>query len=106
MTTYTNLTQFDEFNEDLANFQAEQDKQTNLARMEDIQQQGELFPKGTKLKPRSEELETILEVTDNGDMSEIIESEIEMILFNINNTDSEYELARLYKDLNNRLSMT
>jgi len=66
----------------------------------------ELFTQETRLKPRSEELETILEVTDNGDMSEIIESEIEMILFNINNTDSEYELARLYKDLNNRLSMT
>tara|TARA_X000000368_G_scaffold20997_1_gene16349 strand:+ start:14969 stop:15184 length:216 start_codon:yes stop_codon:yes gene_type:complete len=66
----------------------------------------ELFSKETKLKPRSEDLERILEVTDNGDMSEIIESEIEMILFNINNTDSEYELARLYKDLNNHLSMT
>jgi len=66
----------------------------------------ELFTQETRLKPRSKELETILEVTDNGDMSEIIESEIEMILFNINNTDSEHELKQLYKDLNNRLSMT
>ena len=66
----------------------------------------ELFTQETRLKPRSEDLERILEVTDNGDMSEIIESEIEMILFNINNTDSEHELKQLYKDLNNRLSMT
>tara|TARA_S200000501_G_scaffold329228_1_gene329681 strand:- start:331 stop:579 length:249 start_codon:yes stop_codon:yes gene_type:complete len=71
----------------------------------------ELFSKGTKLTPRSDELESILSDPDicintsNGDAEEIIESEIEMIIHNINHSDSEYEMARLYKDLNNRLSM-
>jgi len=70
-----------------------------------MKNQLELFSQETRLTPRSDDLEKILELTDNGDMPEIIQSEIEMILFNINNTDSEYELARLYKDLNNRMSM-
>lgn len=70
-----------------------------------MKNQLELFSQETRLTPRSEELEKILELTDNGDMPEIIQSEIEMILFNINNTTSEHELARLYKDLNNHMSM-
>lgn len=71
-----------------------------------MKNQLELFSQETRLTPRSDDLEKIMELTDNGDMSEIIQSEIEMILVNINNTDSEHELARLYKDLNNRISMT
>ena len=60
---------------------------------------------------RSQELEDILSDesividTSNGDSEEIIESEIEMILFNINNSNSDHEKARLYKELHNRLTM-
>lgn len=43
--------------------------------------------------------------TSNGDSEEIIESEIEMILFNIENSNSEFEKKRLYRDLHNRLTM-
>ena len=62
-------------------------------------------------KFRSQELEDILSDesividTSNGDSEEIIESEIEMILFNINNSNSDHEKARLYKELHNRLTM-
>ena len=77
-----------------------------------MKNQLELFSQGTRLTPRSEELESILSdpdiciSTSNGDAEEIIESEIEQIIYNIKESDSEYEMARLYKDLNNRLSMT
>ena len=43
--------------------------------------------------------------TSNGDSEEIIESEIEMILMNINNSNSVHEKKRLYQDLHNRLTM-
>tara|TARA_S200000501_G_scaffold177548_1_gene167210 strand:+ start:819 stop:1052 length:234 start_codon:yes stop_codon:yes gene_type:complete len=71
----------------------------------------ELFSRETRLKDRSEDLENILSdpdiciKIDNGDSEEIIESEIEMILFNINHSNSDYEKARLYKELHNRLTM-
>lgn len=60
---------------------------------------------------RSQELEDILSDesividTSNGDSEEIIESEIELILMGINNTNSKHELAKLYKELHNRLTM-
>ena len=43
--------------------------------------------------------------TSNGDSEEIIESEIEMILMNIKNSNSVHEQKRLYQDLHNRLTM-
>jgi len=98
------------FNEDLSNFQAEQDRLKNLARAEHIQEQGELFESVSSVKS-SETLERILEDpsievnTSNGDSEEIVRGEIDVILFNIENSDSEFEKARLYKDLNNRLTM-
>ena len=104
MSQYFNLTDFTEFDEDLSNFQAEQDKQKNLAK------QGELFESVSSFKS-SETLERILEDpnievnTSNGDSEEIVRGEIDMILFNIENSDSEFEKARLYKELNNRLTM-
>ncbi len=64
-----------------------------------------------KFHERSETLSDILSDpsigfdTSNGDSEEIIESEIEMILFNINNSNSQHEKAKLYRELHNRLTM-
>ena len=110
MSQYFNLDELTDFYQDIYDFQAEQDKQKNLARAEDIQKQGELFESVSSIKS-SETLERILEDpsievnTSNGDSEEIVRGEIDMILFNIENSDSEFEKARLYKELNNRLTM-
>ena len=98
------------FNEHLSNFQAEQDRLKNLARAEHIQEQGELFESVSSVKS-SETLERILEDpsmevnTSNGDSEEIVRGEIDVILFNIENSDSDYEKASLYRQLQSHLTM-
>ena len=62
------------------------------------------------LKMRSETLDKILsdpsiELADNGDNQEIIELELESIIFQIENSNSRVEQGRLYQALHARLRM-